>query len=259
MRLPRHRYLTTIAAFALAGTAAAQEGSVVVLFDNGPLLTHPAGGCAGNDLSAAQNTTLGLTSRGFNHSVSGDFRVADDFVVDPPGWELDQVELYAYQGGSTTASPITAVNYQIWDGSPDDPLAVVVCGDPTTNRMSTTEWTSMWRALLSEATTDCTRPIMRQNVDAVGCLLPPGTYWIDWQTDGDIAFTGPWAPPIAVLDQNPPGNALQQVAGTWQAVVDAALLTPLDLPFVIHGTANGLVFRDGFESGDTSRWTAAFP
>lgn len=259
MRLPRHRYLTTIAVLALAGAAAAQEGSVVVLFDNGPLLTHPAGGCAGDDLSAAQNTTLGLTSRGFNHSVSGAFRVADDFVVTAPGWELETITFYAYQGGSTTTSPITAVNFQIWDGLPDDPASTVVCGDTTRNSMLSTTWTGMYRALLSEATTDCTRPVMAQVADALGCVLAPGTYWLDWQTDGDVVLSGPWAPPVSILDVVATGNALQQVTGVWQAVVDSGLSVPLDLPFVLDGTASGLIFRDGFESGNTSRWTAAIP
>jgi hypothetical protein len=251
--------LAVLTVVQLASASAAEAGSAVVLFDNGPLLTHPAGGCAGGDLSAAQNTTLGLTSRGFNHSVSGDFRVADDFFVPPPGWELETIELPAYEGGSTTSSPITAVNYQIWNGPPDDPLSDVVCGDTTTNRMLSSGWTGMYRALLSEATTDCTRPLMTQLVDALACVLAPGTYWIDWQTDGDINFTGPWAPPVSMLDMVRTGNALQAVAGAWQAVVDTGLAVPLDIPFVLNGTATGLVFRDGFESGGTSRWTIAIP
>ncbi|KAB2960134.1 MAG: hypothetical protein F9K16_11930 [Thermoanaerobaculia bacterium] len=251
--------LALLVVSSLAAAAAAQEGPAVVLFDNGPLLTHPAGGCAGADLSAAQNTTLGLLSRGFNHALSGGYRVADDFFVTPPGWELETIELFAYQGGSTTASPITAVNYQIWNGSPDDPGSTVVCGDSTTNRMLTTEWTGMYKALLSEATTDCTRPLMTQVVDALGCVLAPGTYWIDWQADGNAAFTGPWAPPVSILDVVATGNGLQQVTGAWQAVVDSGLGVPLDFPFVVNGTATGLVFKDGFESGNTTRWSTTLP
>jgi len=251
--------LALLVLFPFAAAAAAQEGTVVVLHDNGPLLTHPAGGCAGADLSAAQNTTLGLLSRGFNHSLAGAFRVADDFAVTPPGWELETITFYAYQGGSTTTSPITAVNFQIWDGSPDDPASTVVCGDDVTNRMLSTAWTGMYKALLSEATTDCTRPVMVQVADALGCVLPPGTYWLDWQTDGDATFTGPWAPPVSILDVVATGNALQLATGAWQAVIDSGLSVPLDFPFVIDGTASGLVFKDGFESGDTTRWTSAVP
>ena len=245
----------TLIVLTLAVPATAQ-----VLWDNGGLLTHPAGGCGGQDLSAAQNTTVGLTSRGFNHSLSGGYRVADDFAVGGLGWQLESIDLYAYQGGSSTLSPITGVNLQIWDGVPDDPASSVVCGDTTTNRLVSSTWTNMYRALLSEATTDCSRPLMLDVVDVIGCVLPAGTYWLDWQTDGDAAYTGPWAPPVSVLDQNPPGNALQQVTGAWQAVVDATLQTPMDFPFAIHGTpVSNEIFLDGFESGDTSAWSVVVP
>jgi hypothetical protein len=245
----------TLLAFTLAVPAAAQ-----VLYDNGGLLTHPMGGCGGADLSAAQDTTVGLTTRGLNHSLAGGYRVADDFTVDGLGWQLDSIDFFAYQGSSTgTTSPITAVNYQIWDGVPDDPGSTVVCGDNVTNRLTFTTWTGMYRALLSDAG-DCTRPVMVDTTDATGCVLAPGTYWLDWQTDGDAALTGPWQPPVSVLDQNPLGNALQQVTGAWQAALDATLGTPLDFPFVIYGTAlTNEIFLDGFESGDTSAWSVTVP
>jgi hypothetical protein len=240
----------------LAVPAAAQ-----VLWDNGPLLTHPAGGWGGADLSAAQNTTVGLTTRGLNHSVAGLFRVADDFAVDGLGWTLTDIVFFAYQGSSVgTTSPITAVNYQIWNGDPSDPGSTVVCGDTTTNRLLATTWTGMYRALLSEATTDNTRPVMEDTADATGCVLPPGTYWLDWQTDGNATLTGPWAAPVSILDQNPLGNALQFDGAAWNAALDAGLQTPLDFPFVIHGTPiSSEIFLDGFETGDTSAWSVVVP
>ena len=262
MRTVARASLPALVLLALCGTLQTRGAHAAVLFDNGPLLTHPMGGCGGGDLSAAQDTTVGLTTRGLNHSLSGGYRVADDFTVDAPGWQLQQIQLFAYQGNSTTtSSPITAVNYQIWNGSPDDPGSAVVCGDTTTNRLSSTDWTGMYRALLSEAATDCTRPLMIDVVDATGCSLPPGTYWLDWQTDGDsVTLSGPWAPPVSILDQNPLGNALQQVTGAWQPALDATLQTPLDFPFVIEGTPlSNEIFLDGFESGDTSAWSVVVP
>ena len=34
-----------------------------------------------------------------------------------------------------------------------------------------------------------------------GVTLPPGHYWIDWQVDGDINYTGPWQPPVTIDGQ----------------------------------------------------------
>ena len=82
---------------------------------------------------------------------------------------------------------------------------------------------------------------------AVVTTLAPGTYWLDWQVDGDITFTGPWAPPVTIDGQTTTGNALQSVAAVWQPVVDATLLTPLGLPFIVDGTF-GDQFLDGFET-----------
>ena len=69
-----------------------------------------------------------------------------------------------------------------------------------------------------------------------GTILPPGTYWVDWQVDGDINYTGPWAPPVTIDGQTSTGNALQSVADVWQAVIDTNLQTPLGLPFIVEGT-----------------------
>ena len=93
---------------------------------------------------------------------------------------------------------------------------------------------------------------------SVGTTLPPGTYWLDWQVDGDVAYTGPWAPPVTIDGQTTTGNALQFVTSAWQPAVDATLLTALGLPFVIEGVLASL-FADGFESGGTTLWSATLP
>ena len=65
--------------------------SGIVIFDNGPIVTHPGGGAGGADVSALQ-WSLGLTVWGFGPTVSAD-RVADDFTV-PAGatWVIESVE-----------------------------------------------------------------------------------------------------------------------------------------------------------------------
>ena len=190
-----------------------------VLYDNGPLVTNPGAGAGGADVSLLSNTTLGETTLGYGHQVSDDNRVADDFTVTGLGWNIDSIRFYAYQSfaGSDT---ITAVNLRIWDGDPSDAASNVVFGDTTTNRLDTTGFANIYR--LSETASggfDNTDRAVQANDVAVGTTLGPGTYWLDWQSDGSAA-SGPWAPPISFLDQtNAPGaNALQSVdPGVWQA------------------------------------------
>ncbi|HSN76798.1 MAG TPA: hypothetical protein VL334_17125, partial [Anaerolineae bacterium] len=172
----------------------------------------------------------------FNHSLAGGCRVADDFTItDPGGWNISIITFFPYMGNAPTSpSPITGINFQIWDGPPDNVASTVVFGDTATNRLSSTAFANIYRRLESQPT-DATRPVFA-SVATAGTILPPGTYWLDWQADGDINYTGPWAPPVTIDGQTTTGNALQSVAGAWQAVVDSGLLTPLGLPFVIEGT-----------------------
>jgi hypothetical protein len=74
------------------------------------------------------------------------------------------------------------------------------------------------------------------DVASAGVVLPPGTYWIDWMTDGNLA-SGPWAPPVTILGQTTTGNALQFIAstGTWGSALDTGTSTQQDIPFVIEG------------------------
>jgi len=206
------------------------------LYDNGPLVNSPGTGPGGSDESIARNVTVGLTSRGFNVSASGGFRITDDFTIaGPASWQITGVLFYAYMGNSPTSpSPCSAVNYQIWNGPPSDPGSTVVFGDTTTNRLVSSTWANMYRRQESTPT-DYTRPVFVLN-NSAGVTLPPGHYWIDWQVDGDINYTGPWQPPVTIDGQTSTGDAQQMVSGVWQAIVDAGLQTPLGAPFSIEGT-----------------------
>ena len=202
-----------------------------VLFNNGPLITNTGTGSGGLDESILQNTTLGMTTLGLGHT--GDFRVADEFTVTGTGWNLETITFYAYQTGAT-ASTITAVNFQIWDGVPGAPGSSVVFGDDTTNRMVSTVNSNILRVTEDTSGSATNRQIAASTVDA-GVSLAPGTYWIDWQSEGSEA-SGPWAPPVTIPGQTTTGNAMQANAGTWGDIVDGATATALGLPFVINGT-----------------------
>jgi hypothetical protein len=61
---------------------------------------------------------------------------------------------------------------------------VVVFGDTTTNRLQSSTFSGVYR--VGETTGGANnRPIMENRI-SVGTTLAPGTYWLDWQTDGSL-------------------------------------------------------------------------
>ncbi|WP_337872838.1 T9SS type A sorting domain-containing protein [Ignavibacterium sp.] len=209
-----------------------------VLYDNGPVVNSPGGGPNGADGSVLQ-TALGLNVLGFAHQQSSNFRVADDFVV-PAGqtWTINTASFYAYQTGSTTTSTITGVNVRIWNGQPG--VGTVVFGDTTTNRMSATTWSNIYR--YSDTAPGTTRPLMKQTV-TIGVTLGEGHYWIDWQTSGSLV-SGPWAPPISINGQTNTGDALQYGSGVWNPIIDnGTSQAPQGLPFTLDGTIGSLQMK----------------
>jgi hypothetical protein len=206
-------------------------GPDAVIYDNGPLVTHPGQGAGGMDASALQ-TGLGMGTYGFGAQLSAGNRVADDFVVDyAGGWQIDTITFFAYQTGSGTTSTITGLNLQIWDGPPNAG-GTVIWGNTTTNIMTSTTWANMYRVLDTDLT-NADRPIMAV-VGTVGTVLPPGTYWLDWQFNGTLS-SGPWQPPISILGQTTTGNAMQYTSTGWANLVDVG---PQGLPFIIDGAAS---------------------
>ncbi|MBE9548568.1 MAG: hypothetical protein IMF09_04110 [Proteobacteria bacterium] len=210
-----------------------------ILYDNGPLINSPGTGAGGADESILETITLGLNIFGYGHQVAADNRIADDFTINSPGgWLISNITFYAYQTSSSITSTMTAANLRIWDGIPGEVGSQVVWGDDSTNIMTATGWSGIYR--VTETTSgDTLRPIMTNEV-AVNTVLIPGTYWLDWQTDGTL-ISGPWAPPISILGQAVTGNGMQSVDGgvTYAAVVDSGTADPAGFPFIIAGNLNG--------------------
>ena len=207
------------------------DGPELVLYDNGPMVTHPGGGGGGADASALQ-TALGMGTYGFGAQLSAGNRVADDFTItDPAGWQIDTITFFTYQTGSSTTSTINALNLRIWNGPPNDPASTVVWGDTTTNILTSSTWTNIYR-VTDTTMSDTTRPIMAC-VGTLNTILPAGTYWLDWQFGGTLS-SGPWQPPVTILGQTTTGNGMQYTttAGAWAALVDVG---GQGLPFVIDG------------------------
>ena len=239
---PKH-FRKLVGAILLSGAYAAQ--AAVLLYDNGPLVTHSGAGFGGADASALQQLDLGMTTLGFAAQLAGPNRVADDLTVPDGGWSIDEIVFFAYQTNSTTTSTITSVNFRIWDGMPGDSGSNVVFGDTTTNRLVSSSWSNIYRVSDTNLSNQ-QRPVMAVTAEA-GLSLDPGTYWLDWQLDGTLP-AGPWVPPITIPGQTTTGNAYQQLGpAEWVPAVDLATQAQQGLPFQLwaRGGDNGTLPEPG--------------
>ena len=227
---------TQAASVAPTSKPAPLSSRLVLLYDNGPLVTNPGAGSGGADVSAIQSSYGStLFGSGNNAGAASPIYLADDFTVPAGGWTVSDIEFFGYQtGGNPTTSTFTNVFVQIWNGPPNVAGSAVVFGDLTTNRLASSTFSGIFR---TDATTfsNTQRPIYRNTV-TIGATLPAGTYWVQWGSTGSLA-SGPWAPPVTVAGATtpPPGNALQFTAGAWQAALDGTF--GIDLPFLVNGTA----------------------
>jgi hypothetical protein len=208
-----------------------------ILFDNGPVFNSVGTGSGGANESVLYTTTFGMGTIGFGQQLSALNRVADDFTLTATS-QIDSIVLFAYQTNSTTTSTITNVNFRIWDGPPDSVGSNIVFGDTTTNRLTNTYFSNIYR-VTETIIGNNTRPIMRNVCATPGLTLTPGIYWIDWQTGGSIS-SGPWQPARVPVGQSITGNAKQRTigasGGVWNFAVDGGTGTPAQgFPFVLYG------------------------
>jgi hypothetical protein len=236
----------TVGAAAVASPLSTSSPSGSVLYDNGPLVNCVGCGVGGADESALQDISLGMSVVGFGHQSSAGNRMADDFTIPAgDGWDITGFVFFAYQSFEGTTSTITAVNYQIWDGEPGNG-GTVIYGDNATNQMVATDWTNIYRVTESTTGGNTDRAIMWDETGAGlaegGSLhLDPGTYWVDWQSDGSGA-SGPWAPPITINGVCVTGNSLQSITddgATWGPALDTGSGCAQGMPFLVLGTESG--------------------
>lgn len=229
-----------------------------VLYDNGPVASGTEPSCSGDTGNASiLETALGGSTIGFGSQVLAGNRMADDFEVPAgAGWTLTNAYVFSYQTGSTSTSTFTATNFRIWDGPPDAG-GNIVCGDGATNTMSATQFSGIYR--MTDTTAGCTRPLMVETVSLAGCpLLPPGTYWLDYQLDGSLG-SGPWVPPLVVPGQTTTGNALQFLgsSSTWGPALDTGSAAQQGVPFLLSGTSAGSLHVDTASATATDQCATA--
>jgi hypothetical protein len=212
------------------------QGSKAMLYENGPLITHPTSGVGGAPFSLLEDP---LTTWGFGYQINSGNMIGDDFTSND-NWILDSIVFFGYQTGSTLTSSFQTHHFMILNGHPDSSSTQIVFGDTTTNVLIDTYWSGIYRG---SDTTSTDRPIMRNVCDASGCTLTPGTYYIIWRAQGSLT-SGPWAPPIAILGTQNTGNAIQYISSgvTWDTLLSAEY--PQGLPFEIYGSTTASVSED---------------
>ena len=211
-----------------------------ILLDNSQQLFNGVGtGVGGANESILQDVTLGMSTIGFGHSVSGEDRLADDFTNPGPNcWAISSIVFYAYQTDSSTTSTINAVNLRIWDGPPGTLGRNVVYGDTTTNLLTATDWANVYRVNSEAASGSAsTRPVMANTVN-LDLTLCSGTYWLDWQTAGTLS-AGPYAAPNVITGQAITGNSIREKnnSGTWENTIDSDTEAQQGFPFIIVGVS----------------------
>ena len=214
-----------------ASLGLANGASAALLYNNGPLITHPGQGFGGANASAV---ATGMGTLGFGMQPGSGNRVADDFTV-PAGqnWLVSVLKFYGYQTGSTTASTFTGLNAEIWNGRPGDAGATVVWGNFTDNLLTSSAFTGIYR-VTDTTLTGSTRPVMELQAN-VSLTLPSGDYWLEWSAAGSLG-SGPWAPPITIVGQPVTGNARQYTNNVaWHDVLDTVTSTQQGLPFMLEG------------------------
>jgi Secretion system C-terminal sorting domain len=205
------------------------QGNKGILYENGPLITHPTSGPSGAAFSLLQGDSL--NSLGMGYQINSYNMVGDDFVCSA-NWDLDSIVFFGYQTNSPLTSTFQTHHFMILDGHPDSAATQLVFGDTTTNVLIDTYWSGIYRG---SDTTSTARPIMRNVCDADGCTLTPGTYYIIWRAQGSLT-SGPWAPPISILGTYATGDALQYTTA-WALIDDGGFHQ--GLPFEIHGSMPG--------------------
>ncbi len=205
-----------------------------LLYANGTFISQPTGGGpSGTDpvsVLTSPDTALGFGC------TNGTFRLADDFTVPAGGWTIDRIDVFGYQTqaapGGSTVSPFQTATLRIWSGNPSSG-GTLVFGDTTTNRMTATSWSGVWR-VSSTALTNQQRPIMRVSMANLGISLPAGTYWVDFaMAPNPVAAV--FCPPNTTVSASNNAQQFTVSSSTWANLQDTGGARPVDLPFEIYG------------------------
>lgn len=208
--------------------APANEGKPVV-YNNGPMVTHPGEGPDGADRSFLHPEELTL---GMNYCHSTQCYITDDFTLDDRTF-ITEMEFYGIQANAATNNIFTAIYVEIYDGPPHDG-GTKIFGDMTTNRFISSEFSGIYRTA-----SDLSMEIPIMNIIAdMSVELEAGTYWVLAAPEGDpslgISYGNPCSSPEGIFE----GNAMlyNPELGGWGPFNDAfGTKIQYALPFIIYG------------------------
>lgn len=223
------KLFTLISALSITTISMAQP-----LVNKSQLVNYPGGGFGGADASATQ-TVIGHTLYGSGNQNSLNNWMAEQIIVPASGWTVDSLIVYGYQTGSSTVSTFTGLYAFISADSSGLPSYTPVIGNRTTSSMIGGTFSNIYRAPDESPTglTNTQRPIMKLKSNISGNLTA-GTYWVVWSTTGSLS-SGPWCPPVTILNQTSTGNAMQFLgtSSTWTTMVSGGFNQ--GAPFILHG------------------------
>ncbi len=189
-----------------------------VIYSNGTIVNSPGTGFGGSDESIIQ---AGGSSFGFAMNQTIGYSVADDFVITENA-TINSIEIQGYQTYSGTTSSFTGVFIRIYSGNPAN--GQIVWGDLSTNLLSSAYFSDIYRVNAPGNGVD--RPVMTMVCSGLNIALPPGSYWIEYQTTGSLS-SGPWA-----VNVTGSGNAMQYNGSEWVPLIDP---TGIGIPFLLKG------------------------
>jgi serine protease len=216
-----------------------------VLWNNGPMATgelntNGVAAPSGNQWSELQtaagsfNTSI---SFGVNYTLTGSTgpnRLSDDFTITGLPWAISEIVVYGFQTNmSPTSGTFTTGVVQIWNGRPGDAGSQVVAGDLTTNRLTSAEFTGIWRVGRGGSTLN--RPIMAATL-SLPVTLSTGNYWIEYGMTGPLA--GSVQSPLVTVPGAltvPEANARFYTSHQYWNLVDSNSQVPLAVPFEVRG------------------------
>ncbi len=235
---------------ARAVTHAVQQapGYLSTLFSNGIFVTGLGNGFGGADTSQLEIISLGpplvmLGAYGLSWQASVPNHLADDFTVPPAKlWSLNTLKWYGYQTDAPPGptSSISDVRVQVWNLRPDQPGAVVLYGDTTTNRLVSSSFTNCYR-VRNTTLTNAQRAIFELQIDLTWLpALGAGNYWFDVSSVGNATLSGPWANPTVPWLASDNSAQFLGITGVWAPTSSGAGGAPCDFPFQLEGSESRL-------------------
>lgn len=223
-----------VCAIGAAGLLLSSVASADILYNNGPLVTHPGAGPGGVNVSMAS----AVPNTGGSNVTATVWR-ADNFAVGGPGWSVSTINMFAYDTSNPTPRWSTA-QIQIRAGAANG--AVVGSAVPTWGLAGINR-------TFNGVTADTARQLSMLTADFGGLDLDPGTYFAVLTITNSATPTpaNNWFPYVMDINPNNANDPITRVGNSlvstdsgvnWVAgvVTTGSWNQSPEVPFVVNGT-----------------------